>query len=93
MNLDDFLPIALIVLVIITAMALFIIKSEGTKCMANPLEYGVDKLGQQTNPSLMCICSYTNSSFYKSFIVESNMTYPIKDNTPTVKPDKINLTI
>lgn len=70
----DFILRAAIFLFIVILIMLFIqIKSDGTKCMANPSNYFIETANKQTGQDLTCNC-YFNSSKYASFILGKNGT-------------------
>jgi len=60
--------IILIIALFITAIGAF---KEGTKCVGNPLVYGVDKAIKASNSDVVCQCHFTDPK-YNSIIVTKN---------------------
>jgi len=53
---------AIMLVIWIITLIIFLIQlfSDSTKCMNNPLIYGVNKLSVQNNETLTCKCQYSN---------------------------------
>lgn len=64
-----------IFLIVVTIVTLYIITTDGSQCLIDPLTYGVQKHSEQYG-EMMCFCRY-NTSQYSPVIVTSNGTIPL----------------
>jgi hypothetical protein len=71
---DYVLIILLITLIIVISFGLIYMKSEGSKCLYNPLVYGVQQLEKTNNGKYVtCTCS-KDSTDIKLFVTDKNIS-------------------
>ena len=89
MKLETILKISLLLLISIGIIALYTIKSEGTKCMADPFRYSMNTLQRGTDDAVICSCSagsrttiITNNGSVDvtKYFPEPNYSYPDYSN-------------
>lgn len=73
----DILILSAFVLTLIVIIGLLITyRSEGLKCIYNPVEYGIKTMEKQFDlNNVYCTC-FTNSNTWKNIIVTRNSTKP-----------------
>jgi len=57
-------PIVLTILILTLVFFIYTVRTEGSKCMANPLVYGSDILSEQNQANFTCSCQFSNSLDY-----------------------------
>lgn len=73
---DYYLIAFFIALLIIGLASLWVIKQEGSKCIADPLQYSINYYSKEISP-LACACSF-NNPLYAPFYIDRNGTQVIK---------------
>lgn len=73
----DWLMIGMYIITILLIIAAFVtiktIKSEGGKCVMNPIQFGVDTVGRAKHNQIMCTCS-NMEEFSEAAIFTTNFT-------------------
>lgn len=67
----------LIFLIALGVLAIYTIRQDGTKCLSNPLQFGIKAIEDRTTIETSCICSLHEGA-YAPFLVTANSTMPIK---------------
>jgi hypothetical protein len=90
---DGYFLLGVFVFLLIGLLVLKTLNSEGAKCMANPLEYGVKVNSESVGSELNCYCFF-NSSRLLPFGISLNGTIPIvpKWTTDVINTPSINFT-
>jgi hypothetical protein len=56
----NLIGILVFILIVIAIFALFILKQDGSKCVANPIKYETDILNKSNQTGVICSCSKVN---------------------------------
>ena len=69
----NLLGFLLFILILVAIGCLIILHQDGTKCLANPIKYGVNSLASQNKENVMCSCNGLNK-FTTPIIYQSNVS-------------------
>lgn len=61
--LDIILIFMFLLIVVGVAYGFIALKNDGTKCIRDPIKYGITEINKQNNESLQCTCSMGQNSF------------------------------
>ena len=88
MKSDLFIKIGLIILLLIAGASLFLIKTEGTKCLADPFGFSLGKLQKQTDKPVVCSCT----TGYRTLVISSNSSVDLSSYFPETNKTYANIT-
>lgn len=74
--------IVIIILIITIGFLLYYIRTEGTKCLANPLVYGAKSLTETNGEEFSCVCRL-ESAKRTTILVDSKSMTVKTDSDPT----------
>ena len=88
-----YIPIFFLILIGLGFFSLTIIKSEGSKCIANPIKTGLEYMDKATNSNTSCTCSFSDPSYRSVIITSEGMSYlDIQNQDPNLTSFNFSLT-
>lgn len=74
--------ILVLVLLVFAVVLFFQAKKEGAKCLASPINYGLNYINEDIKPEIepACFCSFTKNKISYNFIATKNTTRPFNLN-------------
>ena len=79
---DYFLVISFTIFISVAIVFLFAIRSEGTKCYENPIQYGIRNYEKITNTTMLCTCTLLDIKYYPILITSNSTTSQVPENNP-----------